>query len=71
MRRVVEKMGRYKKLVYMKNMGLWFLKPTCTIDSWREANNHTADNCCLNVKAFQAPTPYTASITIQSKDKKR
>ena len=63
--------GRKDKLTYLKNMGLWFLEPSCTIDHWYTARPDpsalTSSACCNGLKPFQAPTPYVQKITLSSK----
>ena len=60
------------KLKYLKNLGLWFLKPTCSEDAFREearaaeGNHLTLDECCAATPAW-APNPdYVSAIDLTS-----
>ncbi|KAJ8601951.1 hypothetical protein CTAYLR_004437 [Chrysophaeum taylorii] len=63
--------GRTDKLKYLKNMGAWFLQPTCSADALANNLSVTPKSCCTGLPAFQAPTPYVDKITIASKRRRR
>lgn len=63
--------GRTDKLKYMKNMGLWFLQPTCDLTAFRHQRDFRNISlnrraCCHNLPAFHVPNPYSATISINS-----
>lgn len=63
--------GRTDKLKYMKNMGLWFLQPTCDLKAFeRQRDSHdlwlNQAACCHNLPAFHVPNPYGDEISINS-----
>mmetsp|Transcript_7062 Transcript_7062/g.22936 ORF Transcript_7062/g.22936 Transcript_7062/m.22936 type:complete len:533 (-) Transcript_7062:26-1624(-) len=70
--------SRTDKLRFFKNLGLWFLQPTCDLARWQgykpqsaeDGNKLDASKCCLGNVPWSVPTPYTDVIITSSRPAK-